>query len=345
MLMKCSYFIKNIKKIVLVLVLTSIFSLIVAESFIPFSYEGKIGLLNSDSEILLSPKYDSLMPILNTNYYIGNIRNNYFIFENNSIVFSTKTSKLSHIYEDWFYHESGNCIVNIKNNKTLYGINFISTESPFIPSRISPNDGKYYYRTLDGEIIFNINGYFRVYGFYENYSVILDNDWNFNIIDTFGTMLLNNIEIDLLGQRVSENLIPVLTINGKTGYISPFGDFMLDISFECCDGIIGATDFVDGYACILINQNPFTWVVINKDGKVVSNPIYAKSLTSFSNGYSLAYIEKNQYNFVDVQGNFISEINFESATKFYNGYAQIIQNGKEGLISTSGEITWCEELF
>ena len=56
MLMKCSYFIKNIKKIVLVLVLMSFFSLIVAEDLIPFSYEGKIGLLNSDSEILLFPK-------------------------------------------------------------------------------------------------------------------------------------------------------------------------------------------------------------------------------------------------------------------------------------------------
>ena len=85
-----------------------------------------------------------------------------------------------------------------------------------------------------------------------------------------------------------------------------------------------------------------------KDGielENIINTMDAKSLTSFSNGYSLAYIEKNQYNFVDVQGNFISEINFESATKFYNGYAQIIQNGKEGVISTLGEITWCEELF
>ena len=91
-------------------------------------------------------------------------------------------------------------------------------------------------------------------------------------------------------------------------------------------------NFEDGYARVKLNNK---YNFINTDGEFISDKWF-NHVYDFSEGYARVKLN-NKYNFINTDGEFISNEWFDYANDFSEGYAAVTLNHKVNLINTDGE--------
>lgn len=127
--------------------------------------------------------------------------------------------------------------------------------------------------------------------------------------------------------------------DGKWGYINKSGTFIITPQY------IQAESFINGLAVVTIEKDSqyYAYYIDNK-GSTILGPYIRKDgehkVESFSDGYSLVNLDENRkikYGFIDKKANLLGGKKFEDARSFSEGTAWVMENGKYGLIDTSGK--------
>ena len=136
------------------------------------------------------------------------------------------------------------------------------------------------------------------------------------------------------------------TKDGRTGYVNTDGEFAFlvpIINYE--EDRLYATDFKEGYAIIQTIADPPTWRVINRNGDFVSEGHVLSWAETFSDGLSRITIDYEKYGFMNTKGEIVIEPIFDEVYSFYQGYAKIKYQGRDGIINTEGKIFWSDEIM
>ncbi len=117
---------------------------------------------------------------------------------------------------------------------------------------------------------------------------------------------------------------------GKYNFINKAGKLISDRWF------IEANDFAHGYACVKDYETNL-WTLIDGEGNPINNKWFdVDQLWNFYHGY--ASVKKDgKYNFVNQNGDFISDIWFDDARTFEEGYAAVERNGLYTFIDGTGK--------
>ena len=119
--------------------------------------------------------------------------------------------------------------------------------------------------------------------------------------------------------------------NGKGAYINTKGEYITDYVFDFYTSQVG---FSEGLACVkYADKGGFGY--INEQGDIVIEPRYREA-GAFVHG--LAPVKETSFKYIDKHGNTVIEGDFYWANHFSeDGYAAVIQDGKYGIIDTSGD--------
>lgn len=319
--------------------LLGIFSVLCAAVF-PYRENGKYGLMNQELEVIKYAEYDSMTPECKNQYFIANKKQNnkieFYIFDSNgSCIYESKES-IRHIWNDYFSvtTQKGEKLISLSSDKEITAYQFVSSQEPMIPCR---KDIYRQYIDESGNVIFPELEFRRAYGFYENHSVNIDQDWQYEVIDKKGNYKFGKIFSEL-GQHFSEGLLYAREKTGKSGYVDYEGKFKIVIPLKKSDeDTCIAIGFYKDRS--IVNTKNQGICLINKEGKIIKDNIKVSWFYDFSDDFALVTKNDGSFNFISLEGNFISSEDFEYAENFCNGYAIINLNGNDGLINKKGKVT------
>lgn len=322
----------------LIMYLFGIFSMLSAAIF-PYRVNSKYGLMNQDFEVIKYAEYDSMNPECRNQYFIAskkdNTKNKFYIFDSIGSCIYESDECIRHIWNDCFSVTTpkGEKLIQLNSDKEIFAYQFISSSEPKIPCR---TDTYRQYIEMSGNVIFPELEFRRAYGFYENHSVNINRNWEFEVIDTNGKYKFGKDFSDL-GQHFSEGLLYAKGKNGKTGYVDYDGNFKIIIPLkESDEDTCIAIDFYKNHS--IVNTKKQGICLINKDGQIIKDNIKVSWFYDFSEDYALVVKKDGGFNFLSMEGNFIFNEDFEDAKNFCNGYAIIKLKGNDGLINKKGEI-------
>ncbi|MCL6097741.1 MAG: WG repeat-containing protein [Bacteroidetes bacterium] len=161
--------------------------------------------------------------------------------------------------------------------------------------------------------------------------VQVDRKWGF--ISNTGELQINPIYDDV--GSFSEGLA-IIAQNGKQGYIDKTGKIIIEPVFK------KAFNFENGIARIVENiESKDAWKLIDKTSKQIGSTLFVKDINHFEDGVACVRTLDNKYNYIDRQGNFLSEIKYDRAEPwFHNGVAQVFIGKKMGYIDKTGRYIW-----
>lgn len=185
---------------------------------------------------------------------------------------------------------------------------------------------------------------FDDYLFSEGLAVYQDKSTKmYGYIDKKGNLKIKPTYINAF--RFSEGLAVVQTKGKKNenklyGYIDINGKMVIEAKYT------QAKKFSEGLGLVFLtsverktieqlreNANigmSWNWLIINKEGKIIGNPLsgIANTPYSYSDGFSVVeqkfFLTHLGYRFMDKNGNFSTEYNIPDVTMFSNGYAGIL---------------------
>ena len=154
-----------------------------------------------------------------------------------------------------------------------------------------------------------------------------------------------DVELQRAGWCFSVGLLPAESKDGRTGYVDRNGEFafLVPIINEGNEDLC-ATNFNNGYALIQTTIDPPIWRVINNKGEFLSDELNFLSAKEFSDGLSLIKTMDNCYGYICPNGDFAIDPVFNEADSFFQGYARIKYQGRDGIINTAGKIFWSDDL-
>ena len=329
------------KKRIIVMFFTSLigFYFMMAAEIFPYRENGKYGLMDQDFEIIEFAEYDSMNPECENQYFIaGKTKNNnreFFVFNSKGICVYKSDQNISHIWNDCFSlsTKTGEKLISLNSDKEIIAFQFVSSQEPIIPCR---KDVYRQYIDPTGNIIFPELEFRRAYGFYENHSINLNKDWQYEVIDINGEYKFGKDFIEL-GQHFSEGLLYARDKKGNSGYVNYDGKFKILIPLKTTDEdtCIG-TDFYKGRA--IVNTVNHGICLISKDGEIIKDNIKVSWFYNFCDDYALVKRKDGYFNFLSLEGTFLFDEDFDDAKDFCNGYAIIKLKGTDGLINKNGEI-------
>lgn len=322
-----------------------------------FSYNNKFGYVDKNLDIVLNPVYEKAEHFSKRGFSIVRFddTNSAIIDLQGEKVFERTVKNIYFIADDIY------SFLDTNGSYTIYRLsngNVIASglrtrgytgSDPYILIGFSDDQSSYGYINFYGELL-SLNFELRKYSypFYEGIAVITKGNWEYSLIDLKGNEI-SSLRFYRLGQKYSEGLIPAQTEDMTTGYINRVGLFEFKIPF-----IVGeqpaATDFNEGFALIKIEQNPDTWVVINRKGKIVSHKLEVDVAYGFIEGLSIVSKfndskNKNLFGYVNTSGDFLIPPVLERCDNFKDGYARIVYNGREGLLDEKGRVFWSDLLI
>jgi hypothetical protein len=118
----------------------------------------------------------------------------------------------------------------------------------------------------------------------------------------------------------------VVSSNGKSGYINRNGSIACALIYD------EAEKFTEGFA---ITKKDGSYCIINKKFEVIYKS--PNEINDFSEGLAVA-MKADKYGYLNSQGTFVIDAQFENAYDFKGGLAVAEKNGKVGLINKDGEM-------
>lgn len=330
--------------------------IVFAENFIQFRFNDKYGLLDKNLNIICENNYSSITCI---NDYIflksnGDIecRNSSFqLLDVISPEYARFFYSVNYLYDDFyvFHGYSADVIYNVKD-KTRFKIKKI-TSNAFNEETLDLlpvySEG-YFYSIQSQEKLFEDKEFEKVYPFSNNLAVVLKNNWKKAIIDRNGEIIVD--DIINCGWQFKDGLLSVIT-KDNSGFIDTSGKFV----FECEIFDENKNDNVGGNPTIwcffseglsYIHNSESYYMLVDKNWNLIKNeiPYFTKSRIGFSEGYIPVYLNK-KYGYLGTTGELFTSLIFDSAGDYYNGYACVIYQGKDGVIDRKGNIYFSEDLM
>lgn len=182
--------------------------------------------------------------------------------------------------------------------------------------------------------------FFKTYE-YEKDSLIatkINDKWGY--INTSGEIVIEPKY--MLADNFFEGLACVRDTNGKVGFINNKGDYIIEPKFDMFEksdsGFYYTYYFENGYAAVNYNNKTR---FIDMKGDFISD-IEFDDAYSFSDGLAAVKID-DKWGYIDETGKMIINAKYESADKFYNGLARVTQNDKTSFINKKGEMQFDEK--
>lgn len=323
----------------------------------PFKYENKYGYLDKDLKVIISPKYDRASHFEGNYAIVREAMGDAFIIDTKgTTIFTAKTNLITHVVDDIYSYKLENknteTLIRVKDKTILIeGLGGIASSygDNLILVNFMEGNSRYGYINFEGKRVFQDLVLRRPsYAFSEGRAIVTLNDWNYGIIDNQGNILRSG-DLYRIGQRYVEGLVPVQKNDKITGYLNKEGDFAFQLPIVIGD-VPEATDFNNGLALIMVQQAPCFWRIIDNHGNYISENIIIDHANEFSDGMSLVYKKdektgKIQYGYINTKGEFIVDVILDSGGKFKNGYAQIVFQGRDGILNVKGEVFWSDEII
>ncbi len=316
----------------------------------------KYGYATTKGKIILEPNYNEVSRITeiedgNNLYFITSVNGKYGFIKNSKIV-------LENDYREIRYDKTNNILV-VKKDST-YGV------FDLVGKNIIPLDydailiGGEYINAYKGEdtIIFNKEGqtiktdYSSKEKVSNNYSIIIDKDNNYNILDRNDKVLLSSGYTYI--EYFRDDLF-IATQETKTGLIKANGEIVIPIEYSTIQKVEGANCL---QATIL--ENNIT-TIINIEGKIqkgleqstlIKEENYLKILsdndvkyftidgneTTYQNlvpGNKIYAVKKNdKWGFADAQGNTVINCEYDFVTEQNGNFVGVKKDGKWGVLDT-----------
>jgi len=333
-----------------------------SQELIPFSYNGRYGYTDSEFNVVIEPRFTSAGYFSSEGFAVVTYRNDLNsvstrggIINNRGQVILVADPGIQHIHGDIYSVSNSSAkqqvIIRLRDNKIIARdarCNAASGDGYFLAS-FTYEEKRYYFLDLDGnKVLTHLNMNMNSGSFFEERAMIINENWDPQIIDMEGN-IVGNTAFDLLGYRYSEGLIPAKSGNGVTGYVDRSGSFAFTVPFLTGE-IPLARNFSGGYAAIRTNATPSIWKIINAQGQIVSENILVDNMWDFSDGLALVSVydwtkRETKYGYVNTRGEYLVRPVLESADDFRNGYASIVYNGQEGLLKTNGKVIWSTDII
>ncbi|MCR4736291.1 MAG: WG repeat-containing protein [Treponema sp.] len=332
-----------VKRTFLFSLLSALFTLSVYTEIFPFRYNGKYGLLNQNLDSIIPAEYDSITPEFNNKYFIASKNQNNTIeteiYSKEGKCLYKTTGIVRHIWNDYFslFTEKGETLFNLHTDAKICAYQFTPSSEAKIPCR---KDVYRQYINEEGIVIFPELAFRRSYGFYEGHSVNLNTDWEYEIIDNDGKYIFGHNLLDA-GQHYSEGLLYARDKKGNCGFVDYNGNFKIKIQLKKQnEDTVIATSFYKGRA--IVNTTEHGICLIDSNGKILKEKLQFAWFYDFCEDFAIITNKDGTYNFMTLEGNLLSDKNFDEVKNFCNGYAIISLNGKDGLIDKKGKIIYKE---
>lgn len=350
------------KKRILILILSvTFFTNCYSQKLVPFSYNGKVGYVNQNLELVLSPQYDYGSNF--TDGYAVVVKNNkhHVIDPQGNILYSADALQLRPLGETLFATQGNSSsdyrglfkVIDIDTKKViadnLQAVKWERATNPEVIAVAFYDDRDGYYINNKGETLYENIPIIGGYSFNDGVATVMTEDLHFAILDIKGNILDTNFR--RLGKFFSESLCPAQTLDGQTGYVDIKGQFVFKIPLVVSDEMgYENTPFENGRAIINFLNDEKYWIVIDNKGNFISDKIRADDCYGFKEGMAVIhkYLSANDediFGYVNNQGKIVYDYQFSKADDFYNGYARVILQGKEGIIDRGGNIHFSSDLM
>lgn len=286
-------------------------------------------------------------------YLMISMNGKYSLYKNDKDIFKSE-------FEDIGYDSSSKLfIVHAQNGQGIFNIqgkNIIPVDYDSI------SIGGEYINATKGEekIVFDLNGnkidakYVSYSKVSDKYGIIIDENYNYNIVDKNLNKLLKD---DYIYIEYFRNDLFIATKNANTGIIDAAGNVVVPIKY----GTITKINGTDILAATLLKNNEID--LINAKGSVINGlenavlenndnyiKIYSKTNVKyydkegnevsykklFPNNKVYADSKNGKWGFVDSNGNVIVDYKYEMVTEQFGNFVGIKENGKWGVLTVTG---------
>lgn len=340
------------KKILVFMCLVLCYISIFAENLHLFKYNNKYGYINDKKEVVIKPQYDFAEKFYNDYAIVGCINEKgqhfYSLINKKNENVDSKLNNTSTFYDlgnGWFYSNFDRFLYNV-NTKIMADIGFSKVRGIYYPTEdyYISIDNKF--MSLNGEMIHLKNdNYIHTYPMVEGLAFAKDNDWNQVLIDIEGNVVVKDV-FDCASE-FSEGFMSISTKN-DSGYINNKGEYIIHCSFEpnfhefWPPGI--NYPFKEGVAVPQVDYKVYK--MYDNKGKEIMSETKLNYCSYCNDGLILCQKEENgEFGYLNKKGK--QEINFifDSASDFYNGYAQVVYQGKDAVIDKKGNLYYSEDII
>ena len=166
--------------------------------------------------------------------------------------------------------------------------------------------------------------------------------YGYTIANRNGKTIVSNIaQADMM---YSEDLIPVLFFDGKSGYLDYEGNLVIEVPLYD-DYRMGGLRispslnyrFHEGVAFIQTAEDQ--WYLLDKKGSKKEVPSeYNFATRRYSKGLTVVEDKEHKFGYVDKDFKLVIPCKFERAESFEGKYAAVVYQGKDGVIDKGGNI-------
>ncbi|MGP1602802.1 MAG: WG repeat-containing protein [Treponema sp.] len=322
----------NVKQFLLFLILFFCFKL-EAKDYSKFFINDKCGLIDENRKIILEPVFKDFYKYGDSYFFVTELDDSIRLYDKN-LALIYKLPKGSSVLEYYFEDELK---VHIAGEMKLSLINMKTGKI---------ND----YKKNDK--------YIEEYGARYNLRVVLlepkseDLKLSFSVVDKNKNEIINNIS--QTDSYYTEGLLPVITVDGRSGFINKKGIFAIKVKLYDDYRMHGLRisptlyyPFSDGVAIIQTEKDK--WFVLDKESNIKEIPSeYSRNFgfagKEFSNGLTVVENNEHKFGYINKKIELSIPCIFDLAENFMGKYAAVKYQGRDAVIDTSGNIYYSDEL-
>ena len=262
----------------------------------PVQIEGEWGYINKDGKVVIEPSFQNASFFFDGLAAVRESNRRKYINKNGDVVIEGNFSSTGNFSE-------GKAAVRFDGRWGYINKSGSFIINPKYRSAHSFSDGRAFVRSIDFRDYFYINGE----------GIKLENP---NLPDDFDFIDENEFRDGLALVRNDDNF----------GYINRDGNTVIDFKYS------EARPFSEKLAAVKISDK---WGYIDRSENVKLSPQYI-SAGDFGNGLAPARRNSNQFGYIDKNGSFVIDEQFDEALPFREDRAAVFLNGKWTFIDKSG---------
>jgi hypothetical protein len=321
----------------------------------PFTWNEKAGYLDRKFNVFMAPRFDEATHFEN-GIAVVKYNNSYaFIDTKGNIIKEFQFDTLSELNNGYAIFEK-NITKGIINKDgriiidNVWDIRF-HKDGLFKTGYVAVEIGhRYKYINEKGNIMCNNKDFINAFAFHESMAVVKNLPGiagRYGLINEEGEFVIEPIYRGILSIYFSEGLWAVYK-NGRYIYINIKGETVLELD----EKITHAESFYQGVA--FIATGPYhseIYSMINKKGEYIQRD-FAVRVNYFREdkaAFKAVVARKprllKKWGYIDIKGNIIIEPQFDEASYFYHGYAEIWIKNDEGFVDEKGKIVWVKDIM
>lgn len=334
---------------------------------IPYELEGKIGFINEHRKKITDPIYVSVFQVSKNAAYVRSEDKRYIIINKRGEVINTSLHYDGGLIGDNHYYiwdtDKGITTVFslITGKQTTYSNMriFMGASNELVTIRdFSPKDGftRNYMNFAGQKILLPNNAFTRIYDFNDEdqVGVIVDENFEYRTLDKAGNFISEKTWW-FLGRSFSSGLSFGYSKTGK-GYFDKSGNLKIEVktlSETSSDHYDFMPNFNPVLPCIqegsektIISEfqkyTSSNWVLIDTQGNIRAKNIQADYISPFSSGVAFI-IQNGKYGLIDTTGKFIVNCEYTIIEPAIHGYSRAKIENKDVLISKTGQVFLCKD--